>query len=304
MIRLVFALRRKPELSLAEFHDYWRRRHGPLLAGLAEDLNILRYVQTHTIADGTTEGAQRARGKMEPHYDGVEEVWWSSEAGLEAILASDVGRAAGAALLADEAEFIDLPRSPLWFAYEYPQVNPSPENVVAQVKSNVVRVFYPLRHRQSLTEEQARHYWLTHHGPIVRSHAQAAGTLCYRRCIEPTRPWTKVSAPTGVPSSNPTWATRRRGLTGAGRPRRKRRGGPGPPSSRTSATSSTWNVRPSSTARNTRSSTVDDRFLFPVGVRPDARRGANRGRLRLARAVGDGLVPSRPGPRTTARRAL
>ena len=145
MIRLVFALRRKPELSLAEFQDYWRRRHGPLLAGLAEDLNILRYVQTHTIADGTTEGAQRARGNMEPHYDGVEEVWWSSEAGLEAILASDIGRAAGAALLADEAEFIDLPQSPLWFAYEYPQVNPSPENVVAKVKSNVVRVFYPLR---------------------------------------------------------------------------------------------------------------------------------------------------------------
>ncbi len=181
MIRLVFALRRKPGLSLAEFHDYWRRRHGPLMAGLAEDLNILRYVQTHTIADGTTAGAQRARGKMEPHYDGVEEVWWSSEAGLEATLASDAGRAAGAALLAGEAEFIDLPQSPLWFAYEYPQVNPSPENVVAQVKSNVVRVFYPLRHQRSLTEEQARHYWLTHHGPIVRSHAQAAGTLCYRQ---------------------------------------------------------------------------------------------------------------------------
>ena len=125
MIRLVFALRRKPELSLAEFHDYWRRRHGPLIAGLAEDLNILRYVQTHTIEDGS-EGAQRVRGKMEPHYDGVEEVWWSSEAGLEATLASDAGRAAGAALLAGEAEFIDLPQSPLWFAYEYPQVNPSP----------------------------------------------------------------------------------------------------------------------------------------------------------------------------------
>ena len=32
-----------------------------------------------------------------------------------------------------------------------------------------------------MTEEQARHYWLTQHGPIVRSHAAAAGMLCYRQ---------------------------------------------------------------------------------------------------------------------------
>ena len=96
-------------------------------------------------------------------------------------MASEAGQAAGAALLADEAQFIDLPQSPLWFAYEYPQVNPAPENVVARVKSNVVRVFFPLRHKQELSEDQARHYWLTQHGPIVRSHAEATGTLCYRQ---------------------------------------------------------------------------------------------------------------------------
>jgi uncharacterized protein (TIGR02118 family) len=181
MIRLVFALRREPELSLEEFHDYWRRKHGPLVAGFAEDLNILRYVQTHTIEGPANEAAQKARGNMEPHYDGVAELWWSTEAELEVALASEAGQAAGAALLEDEANFIDLPQSPLWFAYEYPQVNPSPENVVASVKSNVVRIFFPLRHKSELTEEQARHYWLTQHGPIVRSHSQATGTLCYRQ---------------------------------------------------------------------------------------------------------------------------
>ncbi len=181
MIRLVFALRRKSGLSLEEFHDYWRRKHGPLVASFAEDLNILRYVQTHTIDDGSNEAAQQARGKMEPHYDGVADLWWSTEAELEAAMASEAGQAAGAKLLEDEAQFIDLPQSPLWFAYEYPQVNPAPENIVAKVKSNVVRVFFPLRHKQALTEEQARHYWLTQHGPIVRSHSEAAGTICYRQ---------------------------------------------------------------------------------------------------------------------------
>ena len=181
MIRLVFALRRKAGLSLDEFQDYWRRKHGPLVASFAEDLNILRYVQTHTIEDGSNEAAQKARGDMEPHYDGVAELWWSTEAELEAAIASDAGQKAGAALLEDEATFIDLPTSPLWFAYEYPQVNPVPENIVAKVKSNIVRVFFPLRHKHELTEEQARHYWLTQHGPIVRSHSEAAGTICYRQ---------------------------------------------------------------------------------------------------------------------------
>ena len=181
MIRLVFALRRKPGMALEEFHDYWRRQHGPLVASFAEDLNVLRYVQTHTIEDGSNEAAQKARGAMEPHYDGVADLWWSTEAELEAAMASEAGQAAGAALLEDEAKFIDLPQSPLWFAYEYPQVNPSPENVVAKVKSSVVRVFFPLRHKQELTEEEARHYWLTQHGPIVRSHSEATGTICYRQ---------------------------------------------------------------------------------------------------------------------------
>ncbi|MFT7042529.1 MAG: hypothetical protein ACJAW7_001287, partial [Candidatus Azotimanducaceae bacterium] len=71
--------------------------------------------------------------------------------------------------------------SPLWFAYEYPQINPSPEDVFAKVKSNIVRVFFPLRHQGQISEADARHYWLTHHGPIVRSHGQATGTLCYRQ---------------------------------------------------------------------------------------------------------------------------
>ncbi len=181
MIRLVFCLRRKAGMSLDEFQDYWLHQHAPLVASFSTDLDILRYVQTHTVEDPANEAAQKARGNMEPHYDGVAELWWATEDGLNAVLATEAGQAAGAALLEDEAKFIDLPQSPLWFAYEYPQINPAPENIVAHVKSNVMRVFFPLRHQASLTEEAARHYWLTQHGPIVRSHAAAAGTLCYRQ---------------------------------------------------------------------------------------------------------------------------
>ena len=180
MIRLVFALRRKPELSLEEFQDYWLNKHAPLVASFATDLNILRYVQTHTLDEPVNEAMQNARGNMEPSYDGVAELWWASEAEL-AGNSSDAARAAGKALLEDERTFIDLPNSPLWYAYEYPQINPSPENIVATVNSNIVKVFFPLRHQTQISEQDARHYWLTHHGPIVRSHGAATGTLCYRQ---------------------------------------------------------------------------------------------------------------------------
>ncbi|MBT5154371.1 MAG: EthD domain-containing protein [Gammaproteobacteria bacterium] len=193
MIRLVFALRRQPNLSLSEFQDYWLNQHAPLVASFATDLNILRYVQTHTIDSPMNEAAQKARGKMEPHFDGVAELWWSSESELNEQIGSASGKAAAAsaALLEDESKFIDLPNSPLWFAYEYPQVNPTPEDITAKVKSNILRVFFPLRHQTTLSEEEARHYWLTHHGPIVRSHAEATRTLCYRQVHRANSPLDK-----------------------------------------------------------------------------------------------------------------
>ena len=49
MIRLVFPLRRKSDMTREEFQDYWLRSHAPLVAGFANDMGLLRYVQTHTI---------------------------------------------------------------------------------------------------------------------------------------------------------------------------------------------------------------------------------------------------------------
>ncbi len=181
MIRIVFALRRNPGSSLEEFQRYWREQHGPLVAGHAGALKILRYVQTHRLDEPGLEGMTRSRGEMEPPHDGVAELWWENEKTLEAAMATSAGQAAGAALLEDEKKFIDLPNSPLWFAHEYPQVNPTPENVVAHPSSSIARVFFPLRHLPTLDEASARRYWLTEHGPIVRRGAQAAGILCYRQ---------------------------------------------------------------------------------------------------------------------------
>jgi hypothetical protein len=172
MIRLVFVLRRNLNMSRAEFQRYWREVHGPLVAKHATTLNILRYVQLHTLEDPVNDQLAGARGTMEPPYDGVAELWWTNREALASTVGNAAGQAAAKELLEDEARFIDLPHSPLWFAYEYPQVNPTPEDLVAREHSSLVKLFFCLRHPAQLSEDQAQLYWRTNHGPLIRGVAQ------------------------------------------------------------------------------------------------------------------------------------
>jgi len=117
MIRITFLLRKHPDLSHEAFHRYWLEEHGPLVASHARRLNMLRYVQVHTLDDPANEAMAKSRGGMQAPYDGVAELWFDS---LESIRSDDPARQKAAAeLLADERNFIDLPNSPMWFAREH-----------------------------------------------------------------------------------------------------------------------------------------------------------------------------------------
>ena len=118
MIQLVFALRRRAELTRAEFQHYWREKHAPLVASHREALRIRRYVQVHT-ADLEVNAALRASRGAPEEYDGVAELWWESAEELAAALRDPAGIEAGRALLEDERRFIDLERSPLWVGTDH-----------------------------------------------------------------------------------------------------------------------------------------------------------------------------------------
>jgi len=179
MIRITYLLRRKSDLSLEEFQDYWLNEHGPLVASVAGRINALRYVQVHALEHPANDAMAKARGGMEAPYDGVAEVYFENRASMVEALGSESGQAAAAALLEDEARFIDLPNSPLWVGYEYPQVNGTPENLVARVRSNLVKLYFPLRAPTQRDPDDAQLYWRTHHGPIIRRNAQASGIQRY-----------------------------------------------------------------------------------------------------------------------------
>ncbi len=171
MIRLTYLLRRKSGMSLNDFQTHWRTVHGPLVAGHAQHLHCLRHVQVHTVEDEQRETMSRARGQMEPPYDGVVEMWWENVETLERALATDGGQQAAAELLEAERDFVDLPASPLWLNYEYPQVNPTPENLVARERNSIVKTYFPLRALPTLSDDEAQLYWRTQHGPLIRRQA-------------------------------------------------------------------------------------------------------------------------------------
>jgi len=121
VLKLVFCLRRLPQLSRAEFQRYWWETHGPLVRRHAAALRIRRYVQVHTLDDALQDVLRASRGGPDA-YDGVAELWWDDRAAFEAALADPAGQSAARELLEDERRFIDLARSPLFVAEVKPVV--------------------------------------------------------------------------------------------------------------------------------------------------------------------------------------
>ncbi len=114
MVKLVYCVRRKPEMSLEEFQDRWLNVHGPLVRSLREQVpSMTRYVQSHLIPGEPSEAVRASRGAGEP-YDGITEVWIDSDAE-----AAEGAAEAGRRLLEDEMEFIDLANSKVFLTVEH-----------------------------------------------------------------------------------------------------------------------------------------------------------------------------------------
>jgi uncharacterized protein (TIGR02118 family) len=117
MIKLTFALVRRPELTREAFQAYWFAHHAPLVASVREVLRICRYVQTHSLPAEASDALRSARHGPEG-YDGVAQLWWDSLEDVAAAMTDPAGVEAGRKLLEDERKFIDLERSPLWWGEE------------------------------------------------------------------------------------------------------------------------------------------------------------------------------------------
>jgi uncharacterized protein (TIGR02118 family) len=112
VVKLVGCLRRKPGMSTAEFHCYWKDVHGPLVQSVTEFSRYVRkYGQGHSVAD-------RVPGFPPPAFtpfDGVAELWFDSVA--------DIGKAFAEPryleiIRPDELKFLDLPNCSIFVVEE------------------------------------------------------------------------------------------------------------------------------------------------------------------------------------------
>lgn len=118
MIKLVYCIHRRADLSFADFSQTWLVDHAPLVKRYAAAIRCVRYVQSHSQLPALNDALQASRD-MPGGYDGITELWWTSletfEEGMQQPDAIDAGRA----LKRDEARFIDFGRSTMFLTQEH-----------------------------------------------------------------------------------------------------------------------------------------------------------------------------------------
>ena len=118
MIKFVYCVRRRPELSVEEFRKYWLEKHGPFVRSFAAKLGARRYVQSHTIDTPLNHYAQLPRG-TKPPYDGLTEIWWDNAEDLLRALNDPEVQQINSRLTEDEGRFCDLPNCSVFFTEEH-----------------------------------------------------------------------------------------------------------------------------------------------------------------------------------------
>jgi uncharacterized protein (TIGR02118 family) len=118
MIKLVYCIRKRSDISTEDFYKYWLNNHAPLVKKLASAINAVRYVQSHTTAPELNQSFIENRGLKKP-YDGITEVWWNSLEDMMAGYETKEGQEAGLALAEDEAKFIDFAGSSVFMTEEH-----------------------------------------------------------------------------------------------------------------------------------------------------------------------------------------
>jgi uncharacterized protein (TIGR02118 family) len=145
MFKVVFLIKRRPDLPVGEFQERWKSEHGPRLAGLP---GLRRYVQSLALTQGY------ARGNL--LYDGLDELWFDDEAGYGEALASRAFAPAdeAASALSDVSRRVAMPVD-----VHVMKDGPIPEGGVKNIEF--------VNRRPGMALEPFRKYWREVHGPIA-----------------------------------------------------------------------------------------------------------------------------------------
>jgi len=119
MIKLVYVVRKRKDVSEKDFHEYWLKKHGPLVRGFAKAMRARKYVQSHTVFEDAGKQIRDTRPKMTETYDGITEVWWDTLEDFGSGGDPKERAEAARALLEDESKFVDFERSSIFLTEEH-----------------------------------------------------------------------------------------------------------------------------------------------------------------------------------------
>ena len=107
MVKLIYCITKKPDMSVEEFQRYWRDVHAPIAAAIP---GVRRYVQCHVVPE--------LYGGQQPAFDGAAELWWDDLDAMRAAMGTPEVKAA----MEDEKNFIDHSRVASFVTIEKPVV--------------------------------------------------------------------------------------------------------------------------------------------------------------------------------------
>ena len=111
MFKIIMFVKKRAEFGTDEFLACWRAHTAKVLHHQAA-LGIRAYTKT------LPEAADTMRDTLPFAWDALGELWYDSREAFNQARATAAGQAALATLRADEATFVDLTQSVLWFGEE------------------------------------------------------------------------------------------------------------------------------------------------------------------------------------------
>ncbi len=116
MIKFVQCIRRKPELSVAEFRTFWREyRSG--FQRVAETVEAVRCTESMTLAVSQNLDVMLSRGTQAP-FDAMAEIWITNAASIEEYAKSQAFQDALSELRSLQEKFVDFENSSFFFTSE------------------------------------------------------------------------------------------------------------------------------------------------------------------------------------------
>ena len=119
MIKVLFGIRKRADLSHEEFWRRWHVGHAALAREVAGAIGMRKYIQSLGVHPEMSAVFAKERGAPPP-FDGVAEAWFDSYESLQASMKTPEGADGFKRLLDDERNFLDVSQCVFTLAKEHP----------------------------------------------------------------------------------------------------------------------------------------------------------------------------------------